>query len=333
MSVTLADVARVAGVSKMTVSRALGNPGIVSEATLKRVQDAIARTGYVQNILAGAFRSNRTRLITCLVPTIGAGSVFMDAVQSMSEEFKVAGYQVILGQCEYDAADEEQLVEGMLARRPEGLVLMGPVHSAKARRRLGEVGIPLVEAWAMAGKPIDSMVGFSHEQVGRDAARYLFSKERRRIAVIATDEPRGILREQGFIKAARKLGLTGRNEPVPHWRCPTPSRLRHGRQGAALLLDAHPDIDAIFCATDLVALGVLIEARSRGLAVPRQLAVVGFGDADFAVDTDPSLTTVRVDSQALGRRVAAVLIDRIEGVAEAGYVEDVGFTLIERDSA
>lgn len=97
-NVTLADVAKVAGVSKITASRALANPDVVSPETRKRVQEAVVRTGYVPNMLAGALRSNRTRLIACLVPTIGSGSVFMDAVQAMTEMLESEGYQVILGQ-------------------------------------------------------------------------------------------------------------------------------------------------------------------------------------------------------------------------------------------
>lgn len=330
---TLADVAKVAGVSKITASRALANPDVVSPETRKRVQEAVVHTGYVPNMLAGALRSNRTRLVACLVPTIGSGSVFMDAVQAMTEALEAAGYQVILGQRGYDVSQEERLVEAVLARRPDGLVLMGTVRSDAARRRLQSTGIPLVEAWDISGEPVDSMVGFSHRKVGAASARYLHAKGRRKLAIITTDEPRGAQRGQGFVEAARRLGLVAKGAEIPSWRFAAPSRLRHGREGLAQLLQQQPDIDALYCATDLIALGALTEARTRGIQVPARLAILGFGDADFAVDTDPPLTTVRVDSVALGRKAAEVLIARIAGTSEAGQVFDLGFEIIERGTA
>lgn len=332
-SVTLADVAKVAGVSKITASRALANPDVVSEKTRKRVLDAVVETGYVRNLLAGALRSNRTRLIACLVPTIGSGSVFMDAVQSLTEMMESAGYQVILGQRGYDVSQEERLVEAVLARRPDGLVLMGVVRSEAARRRLQSTGIPLVEAWDMSGAPVDSMVGFSHRKVGAASARYLHAKGRVRPAIITTDEPRGAQRGQGFVETARRIGFIAQGADIPLYRFAAPSRMRHGREGLAQILELQPDTDALYCATDLVALGALTEARSRGIAVPQQLAIVGFGDADFAMDTDPALTTVRVDSVALGQRAAAMLMARIEGRTAAGQVLDLGFDIVERGSA
>ncbi|HEX7892091.1 MAG TPA: LacI family DNA-binding transcriptional regulator [Ramlibacter sp.] len=328
--VTLADVAKLAGVSTMTASRALAHPDVVSPETRKKVHDAVARTGYVPNLLAGALRSNRTRMVACLVPTIGSGSVFMDAVQAMTEVLEGAGYQVILGQRGYDVSQEERLVDAVLARRPDGLVLMGTVRSPAARRRLQANGAALVEAWDISGEPVDSMVGFSHRKVGAATARFLHERGRKRPALITTDEPRGAQRGQGFLETARRLGLVAKGEEIPTYRFAAPSRLRHGREGLAHLLAQQPGIDAIYCATDLVALGALTEARSRGIAVPGRLAIIGFGDADYAVDTDPPLTTVRVDSIALGRRVAELLMARIDGAAEAGQVLDLGFEIVER---
>lgn len=330
---TLADVAKVAGVSKITASRALANPDIVSAETRQRVRDAVVQTGYVPNMLAGALRSQRTRMIACLVPTIGSGSVFMDAVQALTEALKSAGYQVILGQRGYDVSQEEQLVDAVLARRPDGLVLMGTVRSDAARRRLQSTGIPVVEAWDVSGEPVDSMVGFSHRKVGAATARYLHAKGRQRLAVITTEEPRGAQRGQGFLEAARRLGLVAKGAELPSWKFAAPSRMRHGREGLKQLLQQQPDIDALYCATDLVALGALMEARARGIDVPRQLSIVGFGDADFAVDTDPPLTTVRVDSAALGQRAAAMLMARIDGTSQPGQVVDLGFEIIERGTA
>jgi LacI family gluconate utilization system Gnt-I transcriptional repressor len=212
-------------------------------------------------------------------------------------------------------------------------VLMGAVRSDAARRRLQSTRIPLVEAWDVAGDPVDSMVGFSHRKVGAASARYLHAKGRRRLAIITTDEPRGAQRGQGFVEAARRLGVLAKGAEIASWRFAAPSRLRHGREGLAQLLQQQPDTDGLYCSTDLVALGALTEARFRGIAVPERLAIIGFGDADFAVDTDPPLTTVRVDSATLGRRAAEVLLTRIAGTSEPGQVIDLGFEIIGRGTA
>ena len=133
--ITLADVARLAGVSAITVSRALNTPDRVAPATLAQVRDAVGRTGYVPNLLAGGLASNRSRLVAALVPTI-AGSVFLDTIQALTETLAAAGYQLMLGQAGYSGAREDALIDAIVGRRPDGIVLTGLLHSPEGRRRL-----------------------------------------------------------------------------------------------------------------------------------------------------------------------------------------------------
>ena len=331
--ITLADVARVAGVSTITASRALGNPSLVSAETQARVREAVAKTGYIPNLMAGGLKSRRSRLIACLVPVIAFGSAFLVAVQAMTEAFVAAGYQVMLGERGYDASREAALVEAVIARRPDGIVLIGVMPSEACRRRLRSAGVPVVETWDMTDSPIDMLVGFSHEAVGRATAEYLHGKGYRRLGMIASTEPRGAARGRGFTEAVQRLGLADAAGGVPTHTIGAPTRMAHGRQGLAALLAAHPAIEAVSCAPDLVARGALIEARSRGIDVPGDLAVIGFGDLDFAIDTDPPLTTVHVDGAGIGRHAAALVMARIEGRRVAQRTLDVGFRLIERASA
>ena len=332
-NITLVDVARVAGVSKITASRALGNPELVTPETQRKVREAVRATGYVPNLIAGGLRSNRTRLIACLVPTIASGSAFLVAVHSMTEAFAAAGYQVMLGERGYDQSREEELVDAVVARRPDGIVVTGVMLSESARFRLRNAGVPVVETWDMTDDPIDMVVGFSHAQVGCAIAEYLHGKGHRRLAMITTSEPRGEKRAQGFVDAVQRLGLAKSAKDVPIYTMGAPSRMKHGREGLSYLLSAHPEIDSVYCASDLIALGVLVEARNRGIAVPEQLAVVGFGDLDFAGDTDPPLTTVHVDSGAIGRKTAACIIARLEAKPVMSAVDDVGFSIVSRATA
>ena len=163
--ITLADVAKLAGVSPITVSRALNTPEQLTPDTLQRVREAVERTGYVPNTLAGGLASARSRLVAAVVPTI-AGPVFLETIQALTEALAESGYQLMLGQGGYSNAREDALLDAIIGRRPDGIVLTGIMHSAGGRRRLLAAGIPVVETWDLTPTPIDMLVGFSHEKVG-----------------------------------------------------------------------------------------------------------------------------------------------------------------------
>lgn len=327
-AITLHDVAKLAGVAPITASRALNTPEQVSDEVRRKVAEAVARTGYVPNRLAGGLASARSRLVAAVVPTI-AGPVFLETVQSLTEALAERGYQLMLGQAGYAGSREDALLEAIIGRRPDGIVLTGVLHSAEGRRRLLAAGIPVVETWDLTPTPIDMLVGFSHAEVGRAVAAFLQARGRRRFAVVSGDDERARRRCAAFQAATLALGL-----PEPNLVfVPAPTTLRRGRSGLAELLQAAAGIDAVFCSSDLLALGVLTEARVRGLRVPEQLAVVGFGDLEFAADIDPALTTVHINGAAIGRQAAQFIVDRAEGRAVPQRVIDIGFSIVERRSS
>ena len=330
-AVTLHDVAKLAGVAPITASRALNTPQQVSPEVRQKVADAVSRTGYVPNRLAGGLASTRSRLVAAVVPTI-AGPVFLETVQALTATLAERGYQLMLGQSGYSGSRagsrEDALLEAIIGRRPDGIVLTGILHSSEGRRRLLASGIPVVETWDLTPTPIDMLVGFSHVEVGREVARFLHAKGRRRLAVVAGDDERAQRRTEAFAATARGLGLAA----VEVESVPAPTTLRSGREALARLLARQPGIDAVFCSSDLLALGVLTEARVRGLPVPQQLAVVGFGDLEFAADVDPALTTVHIKGTAIGRQAAQFIVERAEGRDVAERVIDIGFSIVERQS-
>lgn len=325
--ITLSDVARLAGVSAITVSRTLNTPALVSADTLRRVRDAVARTGYVPNLLAGGLASNRSRLVAALIPAI-AGSVFLETIQALTDTLAQAGYQLMLGQSGYTGSREDALIDAIVGRRPDGIVLTGIMHSPEGRRRLLASGIPVVETWDLTPTPIDMLVGFSHEKVGRATADYLHAKGHRHPAIVSADDHRASLRRAGFEERLRELGV----KKIPCCIVQAPSTLGNGRAGLRKLLQRHPRIDAVFCSSDVLAHGAAIEAQARGLAVPRELAVMGFGDLDFSADTHPALSTVHIDGAAIGRQAARFIIDRVEGLDAGPRVRDIGFSIVERAS-
>lgn len=325
---TLHDVAKLAGVAPITASRALNTPDRVSADVLKKVSDAVARTGYVRNRLAGGLASTRSHLVAAIIPTI-SGPVFVQTVKALTEALAEHGYQMMLGQSGYTDSREDALLEAIIGRRPDGIVLTGIMHSAKGRKRLAAAGIPVVETWDLTPTPLDMLVGFSHEDVGHAVADYFRAKGRRRLALVGGDDERALRRQHSFQTAARAAGL----RKVAVVNVPAPTTLGGGRWALAELLRTAPDLDALFCSSDLLALGVMTEARSRGIAVPGQIAVVGFGDLEFAEDLEPALTSVRIDALAIGRQAAQFIVERAEGRRVDRRVVDIGFSIIERASS
>ena len=317
-------MAKLAGVSPITVSRVFNRPEMVASGTLEHVRRVIERTGYVPNLLAGGLASRRTRFVAAIVPAI-SNQVFSESIQSLTDRLWESGYQVLLGTSGYPTSREESLLAAILSRRPDGIFLTGITHSSGSRRRLVAANIPIVEVWDLTPTPVDMLVGFSHEKVGQAVAEYLVGRGHRRFGVISADDARAEVRRMGFLSVLEK----NRIDDVKTVHVPAPSNFRLGREGLARLLERGSLPRAVFCSSDTLAHGVLIEAQARGLSVPGELAIVGFADLDFAAHTFPPLSTVRIDRPAIGRRAAEALLGRIEG-RPVERIVDIGFHVMER---
>jgi LacI family transcriptional regulator, gluconate utilization system Gnt-I transcriptional repressor len=323
-------VGRIAGVSQVTVSRALANPEKVSPETLKRIRKAIEQTGFVPNALAGALASRKSNLITSLVPSI-TNIVYSSLLHGFSEIMRAEGYQIMLSETGFDPKDEEALIFTHLSRRPDGVLLTGIHHTANARKMLLGAGIPVVEIWDITETPVDCCVGFSHPAAGHTVAEFAHGVGYRRAATVSADDARAKRRKSAF--AERFTELTG--NPVEEIGYPEgPATLGRGRDALRRLLEERSfSKGVIFCSSDQYAQGVMIEAQARGISIPGDIAIIGFGDQDFAAHTSPALTTVRVDRDALGRAAAAALLARFHGEEALASVIDVGFQIIRRGSA
>lgn len=326
--VTMAAVARLAGVSQVSVSRALNHPDKVSPDTLARIREAIRVTGFVPNAVAGALASRRSRMIAALVPSI-TNIVYSGLLRDFIEAMRLAGYQVILAETGFSQAEEQALVQSLLGRRPDGILLTGIHHSPDTRRILLGAAIPVVEVWDVTDTPVDICVGFSHQDAGRAVAAYVHRKGYPRAAAISAGDERALRRKDAFATGLTDLGYAA--PAVVAYDAP--ASIANGREGLARLLDDGFRDGPVFCSSDLLAHGVLIEAQSRGLSVPGDVAAIGFGDQDFAAHTLPPLTTVHVDRALLGRRAADALLARISGEALASRRIDIRFQIVERDSA
>lgn len=326
---TLADVAKVAGVSPITVSRTLNQPEIVRAELREKVFRAVQLTGYVPAMLTGA-AEQRSRLISLLVPTV-ANSIFADTVQALIDTLTEAGHETLIGLTNYSAEREEQLLDAILRRRPDGIVLTGTLHTKASRTRLSRSGIPIVESWDLAPRPLDMLVGFSHEAVGVATARYLTGKGYRRFAVVTLDDPRGHRRCESLIGELASQGIA----EVPRVVLPPPATVNLGREGLQRLLAASGHPEVLVCSSDTLAHGVMVEAAERGIRVPEYLAVMGFGDLNIAAHLQPSLSTVRINGAEIGLQAARALLQRLDHPHEEPVKVriDTGFSIIERQSA
>lgn len=320
---TLRDVAQAAGVSLITASRALGNPDIVSAKTRERVRQAVEATGYIPNMLAGGLKSKRSLTVAGVIPALSV-TEFLPVLQALTSDLAREGYQLLLGEAGYDPAREAAVLDTMIGRQPDGIVVVGLVQTQRARDRLRRSGLPVVELWELSDRPVDMSVGFSHLKVGSALGGYFVSKGWKQVGAISGSDPRARLRTEGF-----KAAFGGH---VPMAVVQPPSNLERGRRALAELLEQAPGLEAVCCTSDMLASGVLTEARARGIRVPQDLAVCGFGNTDFSAHTVPSITTVHVDGPEMGRLAARLIMDRCRGKAVEQSVVDVGFQLIERES-
>ncbi|MCD9028374.1 LacI family DNA-binding transcriptional regulator [Luteimonas sp. BDR2-5] len=330
---TLREVAALAGVGQITASRVLREPQRVSPALRARVLDAMEQLGYVANQVASGLASGASRVVPVLIPTL-AHPVYVPFLHGVHALLDRHGYDVLLGTTEYLPQVESRLVTTFLGWCPVGLLVAGVDHLPATRARLQQqvaAGLPVVEFMDLADTPLDLNVGFSHRAVGAAVADFFADRGYRHVAyagTLASHDLRSARRADGFRDALAARGLPS------HYalRSEAPFSMALGGQLLAELLHRHPEVEAVFMANDDLAAGAIFEAQRRGIAVPEQLAVMGFNDLDIASVVRPSITSVAVDQRGMGERAAALLLERLAGRAPEETRIDIGFRIVERDS-
>lgn len=309
---TMADVARLAGVSPMTVSRAFKPDSSVSEATRDAIRKAADDLGYVFDSTASNLRSQKTDFVAVTIPSINNAN-FADTVRGLSEVLKPRGLQILLGTTDYDTAEEERLIEQLLRRRPEAIVVTGGKHTPRARRLLESAGIPVIETWDLPDQPIGHVVGFSNAQAVRGMVDHFVAQGLSRIAFIGGDadrDTRGTDRRAGFIAAMQAHGLDA-NRLIAAGA--PPISMREGATAMGRLLDTLPDTEAVIAVSDLSAFGALTECQRRGITVPDRIRIAGFGDYEIAGISVPTLTTINPFPREIGARTAELILQVLDG--------------------
>lgn len=328
---TMADIARVLGVSPMTVSRAFKADSLVSPETREAILKAAEELGYVFDSTAANLRSQKSGFVAVTIPSINNAN-FADTVGGLSDTLSKRDMQILLGYTNYDVEEEERLIEQLLRRKPQAIVVTGGTHTERARRLLQTVAIPVIETWDIPADPIGHYVGFSNRAVMRDMVDHFVALGCRRIAFIGGDverDSRGSERRLGFVAAMRAHGLDATRLIAVG---APPISMREGANAMATLIEIHPDTEAVICVSDLAAYGALTECRRLGVPVPERFLIGGFGNYEIGEICVPTLTTINVFAREIGERAAQLILDILEDIQPANDVS-ISPQLIVRDSS
>jgi LacI family gluconate utilization system Gnt-I transcriptional repressor len=329
--VSMMDVARLSGVSAMTVSRALRDPQSVSEAVLEKIRAVVEKLEYVPNRIAGSLASKKTTVIALVVPSL-RNAMHAETIKGISDVLLREGFQLMISDSNNSPEIEEGLIRTFVAQQVCGVILHNTVHSERSANLLRSAAIPCVETGNLVANPIDMVVSYSNHAAGKAMAEHFIERGYTRAALISLP-----VRNRERIKACR-AGFTGAIRRAgfplpPAWVMESDP----GLQGAALAvraLLANPVRPrALFLIGDVLAAGALFECQRQGVRVPQDIAIAAADDMEWLENTVPSLTTIQYPRYRIGMRAAERILAATRGQAPApSHREDVGFTIAVRES-
>lgn len=323
---TIRRVAELAGVSIATVSRTLAQPDKVTEATRNKVLEAVRATGFVPNRQAVDFRRRATGNVVLLVRDI-TNPFYLDIYRGIEEVAFANGYRVLMGDAQYDDARVARYVEMGRNRQADGVILMTgwlPDSIPEASLPKTVIALELIEGSALPFVAIDNRAA------ARLAVEHLISLGHRRIVHI-TGPMRltmSVGRHEGYLDALREAGL----DIDPALTRIGDFHFGSGQQAIEALLAEGIDFTAVFCSNDEMAVGAINALRGHGLSVPADVSVTGFDDMDYALSSDPALTTVRQPRREIGRQAMQMLVDLLSGEPLTEPRVTAGVDLIVRGS-
>lgn len=325
--VTLSDVAKLADVSTMTVSKVIRNTGSISAPTRNRVNDAIVELGYLPNLIAGSLSSQINLLVAVIIPSLG-NNVFGEVLRGINTNLTGAGMHTFIGASDYHTDIEEELIRTMLPWQPSGLILTGGIaHSSSTDRLLAAKPCPIVQIWDNDTPEFDFNVGFSHFEAGRMMARHFYERGFRKIGYVGSQHIKDVCattRYAGFCKELQERGLSVTAELIENGgREPSV-----GLQGTRDLLARESNLDAIYYLNDSLAIGGLTHLHRAGISVPKQIAVAGFNGSSKGQLISTELTTIDIPRWKIGDIAARCLLDCIAG-KEVRQKIDVELELIQ----
>ena len=327
---TLEDVAKQAQVSTATVSRCLNQPDKVKPEVCAKIKKAVQVLGYVPHGAARALASRRTQTIGAIVPTID-NAIFSEAIQHLQSGLTKAKFTLLLANSGYSLDEELREVNSLLSRGIDGIVLVGELHHPEVFEAIERHRIPYVNLWTYNPDSKYSCIGLDHIKAGKKIAKHLLDLGHTEFGVISgfqKNNDRAILRLQGFQQAIEAAGLSLPKNRIIECRY----SVEQGNAALHKLLDKHPEITAISCGNDILALGALSGARERGISVPDQLSIVGFDNLELIAYLSPALTTINSPSKRMGDQAADYLIRQIQNEKTSMERKELKADLIIRDT-
>jgi len=309
---TLGDVALRAGVSAASVSRVLNHPAKVSPEVHDRVMRAMGELGYVRDGAARALASRHSLTIGNVVPTLGIG-IFAAGVAALQRRLEEFGYQLLVAASDYDEAKEARQVRALIERGVDGIALVGQRHAPEVYQLLRSRELPYVNTYQFDGQNPHPCIGFDNRAGTFNLTRCLIDLGHRDFGIVTA--PPGLndriaARLTGVLDCLDDRGIAASARHVIEVAAQT---IVEGRGATRALLTEHPDLTAIYCTTDTLAIGALCECHVLGLRVPEDVSVAGFSDLEIVSQLNPPLSTVHIPADQIGRRIADFLIDRISG--------------------
>lgn len=309
-NVRIRDVAKAAGVSTATVSRALSNPELLTEATREAVFMAVRSTGYRVNKAARNLRTRQARAVLVLVPNLG-NPFFSEIISGISESFDDYGYSVLIADTKDHTAAGKLLVDYFLDAQVDGMICLDGSISNRELQQFGENGVSCQIVFACEWVHDSDLPSVRSDNVegARLAVRHLYELGHRKIAHVTGPQDNVLThaRRQGMLEERTRLGLPVRDE----WIIRGDFSLESGKEAAEKIALMEDRPTAVFCASDQVAFGLMSTLTAKGLRVPEDISVVGFDDIELSEYYVPALTTIRQDRHGLGVQAAQLLMNHI----------------------
>ncbi|SHI61697.1 transcriptional regulator, LacI family [Shimia gijangensis] len=302
----LKDIARLAGVSEMTASRALRDAPDVAKATRAKIQKIATELGYVPNRIAGSLASQSVRLVGVVVPSLSS-FVFPEVLSGITKGLSSGPLKPVIGVTGYDLNEEEEVIREMLSWRPSGVIVAGLEHTDAARAMLAAAACPVVEIMDVDGDPVAHCVGISHFSAGRGMAATILGKGYRKIGFIGTkmeQDYRANKRLTGFQDYLQANGL----EVADLERYSGQSSIETGRELTETMLARTPDIECIYYSSDLMAVGGMMHCLSNGLSVPGDIALCGFNNLELLRGLPIELATTDAHRFEIGLKASEIIL-------------------------
>jgi LacI family gluconate utilization system Gnt-I transcriptional repressor len=327
--VTLSDVAHAAGVSAITVSRALRDPEKVSPALREIILRVVEQMGYVPDMAARALASKDSGLIGVLTPGL-TSYAFIAVMRGIEDRVRSTDLRIQYANPGNDGEDDARKLRFFFSQNPAGIIYLGRNGEPALDDLLQRAPCPVVEIMDVSHAPAEMAVGIDHRLAAEAATRHLLEQGYRRIALLgACTDSRSLRRLEGYRAVLEAQGLF---DPGLVLSIDSYTSVGLGAHLLDRLLSDHPEADAAFCHSDDLALGALFECQRKGLHVPDDFGICGFNDFDYAGVAFPSLTSVRLPRYEIGYRAADMLIRATGGGRQAPTLVDLGFQLIARQS-